>query len=117
MYHMTTKDEKRLYQCRTLYATEIARHTSAIASTLSRESLTIELDHAINAFEHWYGRGDLRHFLTLIADRLISRDRPDSAEFVRGRVQHLAATRSGGNVKAFPPDALSRSRIPSANSR
>jgi hypothetical protein len=102
MYNATTKSEKRLYRCRLLYATEIARHTSAIVSTLSPESRSTEIEHAITAFEHWHGRGDLSHFLTLLIDRLRSSGYIDHADAVWRRLPNVsensASPRAGATV-------------------
>lgn len=99
MYHATTKEERRLYRCQLLYATEIARHASALMSTLHHDTRAHELDHTIKTFIDWYGRNDLAHFLTLLADRLAIRGYADCAKAVLGRLHH-ESTQSVENDKS-----------------
>lgn len=124
MYHVSTKDEKRLYWCRLQYATEIARHASAIVSTLSLDTRGHELDLAVKAFEHWYGRSDLGHFLALLADRLKTSGHIERAESVwaRWRLETAKtpsqAARSGSAGKRAPAPVPSASTLdPALNNR
>lgn len=117
MYHLTTKEERRLYRCQLLYAMEIARHASALISTLHHDTRAQEIDHAIKAFVDWYGRSDLGHFLTLLADRLAVRGHAECAQAVRGRLRAEIAPAASSGKESHSSGKQPRLRLSASGAR